>query len=101
LVIRASKVLDCKSVKTTEGQAIMLQSISAEGANRIYLPSAVCEAIYRQHDAIIKEACKQRAKNAALTRKNKQAEPPSENPYLLHGAELERTESRILAGGRY
>ena len=70
-----------ESVKTNEGQAIMLQSISAEGATRIYLPCAVCEAIYRQHDSIIKESCKRRAQSAAQTRKNKAAgleNPPDE-----------------------
>jgi hypothetical protein len=62
-----------ESVKTDEGQAIMLQSISADGSNRIYLPKAVCEAIYRQHDSLIKQSCSRRAKNAAQTRKNRAA----------------------------
>ena len=60
-----------ETVKVDDGPAIMLQSISAEGSNRIYLPKAVVEAIYRQRDSITKESCKRRAQNAAQTRKNK------------------------------
>jgi hypothetical protein len=67
-----------ESVRTDETQAIFLQTVSAEGSQRLVVPGKVAEAIYRQYQSIMEIRRKERAKNAARTRKRKAAEKISQ-----------------------
>ena len=57
-----------ETVRTDEESAIFLQQISAEGSQRIIIPSAVCQAIYRHDNSITKLRRSDRAKRAMATR---------------------------------
>ncbi len=60
-----------ETVRTEETSGIFLQRIDAEGGQRLVIPHRVTESIYRHYEAILKVRRKQRAKNAAETRKQK------------------------------
>ena len=55
---------------TPDGPYLFLEVITAEGqAVRLAVPPSVANALYGQHDAIVRLRRSQRAKNAAETRK--------------------------------
>ncbi len=58
-------------VRTDDSSGIFLQSISSEGSQRIAIPDAVAETIFRQYRGITKARRKVGAQKAALTRKQK------------------------------
>jgi hypothetical protein len=63
-----------ETIHTGETKGIFLQTVSAEGSQRLVVPGKVAEAIYRQYQSIMEIRRKDRAKNAAATRKRKAAE---------------------------
>jgi hypothetical protein len=63
-----------ETIRTDETQGIFLQTVSAEGSQRLVVPGKVAEAIYRQYQSIMDIRRRDRAKNAAVTRKRKAAE---------------------------
>lgn len=62
-----------ETIRTDETQGIFLQTISAEGSQRLVVPGKVAETIYRHYQSIMEHRRKERAKTAAQTRKRKQA----------------------------
>lgn len=60
-----------ETIRTNDSYAIFLQSIDKNGGQRITLPQRVCQAIYNQHDSIMKIRRQVRAKHGAETRKRK------------------------------
>lgn len=58
-----------ETIKTDDAFAIFLQVIDKSGGQRIVLPQKVCQAIYKQHESIMKIRRKVRAKRGAETRK--------------------------------
>ena len=60
-----------ETIKTDDGVAIFLQLIDREGGQRLVLPERVCQAIYKQHESIMKIRRKVRAQRGAETRKKK------------------------------
>ena len=66
-------------VRTDDSSGIFLQTISAEGSQRIAIPHSVAEAIFRQYHAIIRARRKIGAKKAVVTRKQKEAQRKQAN----------------------
>jgi len=64
-----------ETMRNQESFIILLQSVSAEGGQRIVLPDRVARVIYRQYENIMTVAKSQRAKAAAETRKKKGIKP--------------------------
>ncbi len=63
-----------ETIRTDETQGIFLQTVSAEGSQRLVVAGKVAEAIYRQYQSIMEIRRKERAQNAAETRKRKASE---------------------------
>jgi len=63
-----------ETIRTNETKGIFLQTVSAEGSQRLVVPGKVADAIYRQYQSIMEVRRKDRAKTAAATRKRKAAE---------------------------
>ncbi len=60
-----------ETARTDETSMIFIQSVSAEGSQRIVLPNKVAETIYRHYKAIMEVRRSDRGKRAAETRKSK------------------------------
>jgi len=58
-----------ETIKTDDSFAIFLQLIDKEGGQRIVLPQRVCQAIYTQHNNIMKVRRSVRAQKGAETRR--------------------------------
>ncbi len=69
LIPGASWIIE--TVKNEDGWGIFLQSISADGGQRIVLPGKVVEKIYRQYTHLCMRARSERAKRGVETRKRK------------------------------
>ena len=63
-----------ETIRTEDNFAIFLQFIDREGGQRIVLPRKVCQAIYKQHESIMKIRRKVRSQRGAQTRKQKGVE---------------------------
>jgi len=69
-----------ETFKNSEGFAIFLRRIGADGGQRFVLPDKAVQSIYRQYDSIMKQARKNRAKTAVETRKSKKTTPVEQTP---------------------
>lgn len=58
-----------ETIRTDEGVKIFLEIVNDAGGQRLILPDKVVKAIYSQYESMNKTARKNRAKNAAQTRK--------------------------------
>lgn len=65
-----------ESISTDDKQAIFIQSISAEGSQRIAIPDTVAKIIYGHYERLKDGRRKIAGKRAAETRKRKQATIP-------------------------
>jgi len=63
-----------ETIRTDETQSIFLQTVSAEGSQRLVVPGKVADAIYRHYQSIMEIRRRDRAKNAAASRKRKASE---------------------------
>ena len=57
-----------ETARNDEGWAIFLQVVNEEGGQQIVLPDRVAKALFRQYEAIMSKARKQRAVKAAESR---------------------------------
>lgn len=60
-----------ETCRNDEEWRIFVSYVDAEGGRRYVLPDKVCKALWRHYEAIMTHARKERAKNAAATRKRK------------------------------
>jgi hypothetical protein len=60
-----------ETMRNQEAWIILLQCVDEEGGRREVLPDRVAKTIYRHYESIMAASRKQRARNAAETRKKK------------------------------
>jgi hypothetical protein len=60
-----------ETMRNQDTWTILLQSIDADGGQRLVIPTRVAETIYRHYDSIIKTSKSLRSKAGAETRKKK------------------------------
>ena len=65
--IRTSATHVIETVRTEEGFYGFIEMMSANGQERVFLPPAVMNALYRQHDTISKRLRSERGRRAAAT----------------------------------